>query len=187
MYYPVVFNLSLVVLYYYMFQTNNEHNMSSLLIWYKTTLIVHLMMRRYCMLHTYCILYTDQKHTICQAYVRRDRAILDRGAYAHYCLVSWISRLIPIPPPWHIWIYHVAISAWVDTVGDDASSWEMNSCCFLPSAHPLPLIFLHRLRFRKIRYGNDSLRMSCITLLRRTGSITPRPCILSRISLATAS
>ena len=53
-------------------------------------------------LHTVCRIPIRNTPSVLQAYVLRDRAILDQGAHAHYCLVSRISRWIPRPLQWHI-------------------------------------------------------------------------------------
>ena len=62
-----------------------------------------------------------------------------------------------------------------EVTGEDASYFDMNSRCFLPSAHPRALIFPHRLCLRNIKYGWDVFRILPVTSFSGAGSMTPLP------------
>ena len=83
-------------------------------------------------------------------------------------------------------ITHDNINDSIDTVGELASCFAVVARCFLPSAHPRPLILPHRFFFRNIRYCSAARFSSRDSSFASFGSSTPLSCSCCS-SLSTAS
>ena len=83
-------------------------------------------------------------------------------------------------------ITHDPNSAYIDTVGDNNSSFDMYSRCGLSSAHPLHFIFLFFSLFRNIKYPRAICFISHVTSALGSTSMQPLPARFSSSSFSAA-
>ena len=83
-------------------------------------------------------------------------------------------------------ITHEPNNAYIDTVGDDDSSFEMYSRCGLPSAHPRPFILPFLFLFKNIKYPRAICLISHVTSASGSTSMHPLPTRFSSSSFNAA-